>query len=310
MKRTGSALHRDTATITITFGDQAENHVGMQKVGKLAEEGFSIQDLKDAQTKFVEQGTICEFFNLKDALPQSFKGAAEEAAVLVVRDGVDSVLAWRKLFTSDGATESCSTGVLDEQIALDWDTQAKMYGRVVKKTARHNLCYSDEAQEPDYQNGKGRIVSFDQIPLTNSLRKGLKDFVGPKAEDLTAEGNLYYDIKKCGIGFHGDSERKKVIAIRLGESMPLHYQWFQGGCPVGERIIITLNDADLYIMSEKATGNDWKKKKSLTLRHAAGCDKFTTIKPKKPAKKPKAKTTKKKSKASTSSSSSQDDSSS
>ena len=31
-------------------------------------------------------------------------------------------------------------------------------------------------------------------------------------------------------------------------------------------------------MSEKATGNDWKKSSILTLRHAAGCQKYLTIK--------------------------------
>ena len=40
------------------------------------------------------------------------------------------------------------------------------------------------------------------------------------------EGNYYYDIKKCGIGFHGDAERRKVVGIRLGDSIPLHFQWF------------------------------------------------------------------------------------
>jgi hypothetical protein len=32
----------------------------------------------------------------------------------------------------------------------------------------------------------------------------------------------------------------------------------------------------MYIMSEKATGYDWRKSSKLTLRHATGCDKFTT----------------------------------
>ena len=30
----------------------------------------------------------------------------------------------------------------------------------------------------------------------------------------------------------------------------------------------------MYAMSEKATGNDWKSKNKLTLRHAAGAEKF------------------------------------
>ena len=37
------------STITITFGDQSENHVGMQKIGKLAENGFTINELNTAK---------------------------------------------------------------------------------------------------------------------------------------------------------------------------------------------------------------------------------------------------------------------
>jgi hypothetical protein len=180
--------------------------------------------------------------------------------------------------------------MFQEQKNLDWDSQAKMYGRVVKKNARHNLCYGDYSQEPDYENGKGRIVSFDSIPCTEHIRKSMTKFFGEKGEGLNAEGNLYFDTSKCGIGFHGDAERKIVIAVRLGESIPLHYQWFYESKPVGKRVVLELNHGDIYIMSEKATGNDWKKKKCLTLRHAAGCKKFTTI----VEKKKKAKTNSKK----------------
>ena len=38
---------------------------------------------------------------------------------------------------------------------------------------------------------------------------------------------------------------------------------------------------DVYVMTEKAVGSDWKKSTILTLRHSAGCKKYTTIKEKK-----------------------------
>jgi hypothetical protein len=41
------ACHVDT--ITITFGDRAENHVGMQQLGLAAAEGFSYEDLAQAK---------------------------------------------------------------------------------------------------------------------------------------------------------------------------------------------------------------------------------------------------------------------
>jgi hypothetical protein len=41
--------------------------------------------------------------------------------------------------------------------------------------------------------------------------------------------------------------------------------------------MIELAHGDMYAMSEKAVGFDWKKKKIFTLRHATGCDRFTKI---------------------------------
>lgn len=114
--------------------------------------------------------------------------------------------------------------------------------------------------------------------MLSTLRKNLGIYF-KEAEKLEAEGNYYYDVKKCGIGFHGDGERKKVIALRLatGKCEPIHYQWFLKGVPIGKRAIVELEDRDVYIMSEKAVGSDWKKKNVATLRHATGCEKFTKI---------------------------------
>ena len=77
-----------------------------------------------------------------------------------------------------------------------------------------------------------------------------------------------------------EMRRRKVVAARMGSSMPLHFQWYQRSEPVGERITIDLHDGDMYVMSEKSVGFDWMQKKKPTLRHATGCDKFTVYKKK------------------------------
>ena len=138
-----------------------------------------------------------------------------------------------------------------------------MYGRVVNKQARHNACFSEMSQEPDYENGKGRIVSFDSVPLTNYIRTKLPELIGEKAVNLHGEGNYYYDKNKCGIGYHGDTERRKVVAIRLGALNPLSYLWFYkskyinsngvgSGC--AGKTFFDLENGSMYIMSEKAVG--------------------------------------------------------
>ena len=267
----------DQSAITLTLGDQAENHAGMQILGKLVDEGlgFNLDDLEDIKTKLEAIGIECELIPLE--LYQDLSTAdtsldvPEEAYALIVRNGVNKIL------------ETCSDftqrDMFDEHLVLELDKQAWMRGRVVNKHARWNLCFDDAGQEPDYDAKKGRIVAYDEIPVTKMFLSQISSYFGHKAENLKGEGNYYYDKTKCGIGFHGDSERRKVIGIRLGlgESPPLHYQWFRESQPVGERIILNLNGGDMYVMSEKAVGQDWKRKKIHTLRHATGCKKYTEI---------------------------------
>ena len=162
--------------------------------------------------------------------------------------------------------------LLSEQIKLEWDkkywdTRRK---KVLNKQARYNLCYGNEGQKPDYENKKGTIISYDNVPLLTKWRNSLSKYFGEKALNLEIEGNLYYNTKITGIGFHGDSERKKVIACNIGKSRPIHWQWYYNSNQIGERIKLTLNNGDMYIMSEKASGFDWKKISIKTLRHAAG----------------------------------------
>lgn len=255
------------STITLTFGDVAENHVRMEKIGKMAASGFSCEELMNGYAHFSGKGYDCELIDLCEALPEKFRDkeeGAEDAMVLVVREGVKALI----------GEEYTVEGLRAEQEALDVDTKAFMYGRVCNKKARYNLCFADYSQEPDYEEGKGRVVNFADIPITAKIRESLPDYMGDKCKSLMAEGNYYYDISKCGIGFHGDAERRIVVGVRLGASLPLHYRWYLRGECVSEPVKLIFNDGDIYFMSDKATGNDWKKKKILTLRHAAGAAKF------------------------------------
>tara|TARA_A100001388_G_C28587386_1_gene411815 strand:- start:141 stop:722 length:582 start_codon:yes stop_codon:yes gene_type:complete len=57
----------------------------------------------------------------------------------------------------------------------------------------------------------------------------------------------------------------------------MRWHWFKDGMPVGKPIDIHLNSGDVYIMSEKAVGADWKLKSKYTLRHSAGADKYRSL---------------------------------
>lgn len=279
----------DQSVITLTLGDQAENHAGMQKLGELVEpgQGFNLEDLEDIKRNLEAIGIECELVPLElyqdlDAFDCSVPDP-EPAYVLIIRDGVNKILETcvSEEGELDDAKLSAKLGqrdVFEEHLSLELDKQAWMKGRVVNKHARWNLCFDDVGQEPDYEAKKGRIVAYDDIPITKKFLSRISSYFGPKSENLKGEGNYYYDKTKCGIGFHGDSERRKVIGIRLGlgESPPLHFQWFRRSEPCGERIVLNLNGGDMYVMSEKAVGQDWMKKTIYTLRHATGSKKFTS----------------------------------
>ena len=233
--------------ITLTFGDCAENHVGMQKIGSKELNGFSLSDIKEIVEKFPDKEII------KYKLHQGINN--NKAYVYVIKN----------VFPDHEE-------LYEELKNLDWDKKAYMYGRVVNKHARYNLCFADFNQDPDYENGKGRIIKINEIQSLNKINDIISQL--PHCSNLKVEGNYYYDINKCGIGFHGDSERRKVIGVRLGETFPIVFRWYHKNNPISDIISIPINSGDIYIMSEKAVGTDWKSSNTQTLRHAAGSDKF------------------------------------
>lgn len=247
-------------TYTITFGDVAENHARMQKIGELHSHGYSTDCLLKVKAKLESKGVECEMHDLSISATGAATGL--NAYVLVIRKGAQYVL---------GGTDD----LIKENDALEVDKFAKMRGKVVNKRARWNLCFSDIDQEPDYENSKGRIVAWRHVPLLSKLREKIAEWTDDVL--LNGEGNYYYDISKCGIGYHGDAERRKVFAVRMGASMDLYFQWFLCSKPIGERIGIQLNDGDMYMMNEKAVGFDWLKKLVPTLRHSTGCKKYVEL---------------------------------
>ena len=169
--------------ITLTFGDMAENHVGMEQIGKMVDkdQGFNIDDLNIIKNNMEELGSKCELLSLAIDYDDF---AISPAHVLVIRKCVNNLL----------SQKIKQKKIFKEQKKLDYDKKAFMYGRVVNKHARWNLCFDDKSREPDYQEGKGRIVGYDEVPLMKALKEQIEKIMGPKALDLKVESN-YTAIK-------------------------------------------------------------------------------------------------------------------
>lgn len=264
-------------TITLTFGDNAVSHIGMNNINNELKEGFSYDDLNKCKSFFELNNYYCSLYNLNDLLincnTDINTDIKDVASLLVIKNGLNYFLK-----NNNASIEN----LYKELKSFQWDTKYfdNRRNKVLNKQARYNICFGDLNIFPNYENKIGRIISFQNLNNMNFIRENLHNVIGDKAKSLVCEGNRYYDINKCGIGWHGDSERKKVIGIRLGKTMDLCFNWYFKYKPIGEKLSISLNNGDMYIMSEKAVGYDWKKSKILTLRHSAGItnSKYTLIK--------------------------------
>lgn len=261
-------LSKMKETMSFTFSDQGENHPGMELVGKMVPigQGFTYPDLLQIQEKFnlIECNTELHHLNsLLQEVEDDIPIQVEDAYVLVIRQPLVKLLA---------DTGKTSKDLYQEMTQFEWDSKYfdTRRGKVLNKHARHNVCFGEVGQTANYPEKLGTIIPYHQVPILDMIRKKLPELIGPKGENLICEGNRYYDLKKCGIGWHGDKERRKVVALRLGCEMTLNYKWFHKHNSLGEMLEINLSEGDMYIMSEKAVGTDWSCSSKYTLRHSAG----------------------------------------
>lgn len=265
----------EDCVLTHTFGDRVENHAGMQMIGELAA-GFPDHTFADVQ-KTVGAAAACAFSSARPNPPFHVRpgfhdevvplGAPElpDAGLLVLRGGVDALL-------GPGGADA----LLRESGAQPFDHQYYDANKrkVLNKRARLNNCYADAPQKADIPAGKGTVVAFREAPLLQQLRERLPLLLGERAKDLLAETNLYRELEKreTGIGFHGDGERTIVVGVRLGQrskELPLLFQLHRGPRALREPQSITLEHGDIYVMSEKAVGRNWRTGQ-LHLRHGTG----------------------------------------
>lgn len=245
----------------ITFGEVAILHVGSKEVGKKRNQGYTVDDLNLLHQNISNS----EIFYLHDQLPEKYKNE-NQAAVLIIRNAANLFLG------TNGADK-----LLKEQKTINYDKKYFDYRRkkTLNKRARYNIVFGTQEilHSEDYKIYS--VKAFQNLPFLNQIKTRMHNFLGDKAKNLNAEGNYYYE-KKSGIGFHGDAERKIVICLSLGDKSTLRYAWRLPGTSehYGNPIDINVEHGDIYIMSEKATGFDWKLRSKVRIVHAAGSDKY------------------------------------
>jgi len=259
----------------ITFGETAILHIGGEEYGSGRRgKGFTVPELTKIAANINNGcGSVsAKVISISSVLPENLQCEETNAAVLVIRNGAH-LIGGNNGFSADM--------LLAEQQSVEYDnkyfdTRRK---KTLNKRARYNIVFSadkvgDVSHSEDYSQCS--VKSFGSLPYLSKFRDGLPKVLGEEnASELEAEGNYYYE-EKSGIGFHGDSERKVVICLSLGKPSVLRYQWRLPNSSehLFTPVDIQVGHGDVYVMSEKATGYDWRMRSKVRVVHAAGASKY------------------------------------
>lgn len=286
--------------MSLTMAPGGENNRGMEIIGRMPikGEGFTAKDI---------EGLGPYFNKLMGGSIGDRKAFVLDINALSIDDKINHLLEdedQARVLLLRGWAKGGDMDIYKEIAPIRWDAEyldpnkyrteivdgkeVRIRGKRMNKRARTNLCFvADREQEPAVFEGKGTIYDLKKMEKLNESVERLREEIaaglieiGSKTKVVinVVEGNRYYDLKKTGIGFHGDTERVVVICLSIGAfNYPMRWQWFKDGMPVGKAIDITLNSGDVYIMSEKAVGADWKLKSKYTLRHSAGAEKYRSL---------------------------------
>jgi hypothetical protein len=236
-------------------------------LGKIAKRGFSSDQLRKLCASLTSQGIGASIVDLRAeavarGAPASWVERMDEAVVLVIRDGAN-------VLTDD---PEMADKMLREHEGLEYDKTTVMYRKVCVARSRRNLHFADEGRPEDMANGRNTVVAWTSVPANARCHRVLTELLG--TTDVTsAVANHYPDPAKCGIGWHGDAERRQTIMVRLGagsNTRPIHFLWCGDGAKIASPITIDLQHGDVMVPCAKAVGTDYHQKRVPTVRHGTG----------------------------------------
>lgn len=193
------------------------------------------------------QGTIkgSQMIHLNDVLVQFDNRHTEIASILVIKNYI-------------------TNNIYQEALGINWDKKVLLRNKVVNRIGKYAITIDNFPEEPNYEQGQYRVISYDSLPKTNKLKNKLSLVFNQDA--LECQGEYYCDQEKLKLKYQG-SKVNNMMCVHLGNSIQLSYKWFFANKPVSDDMKIILEHGDLYIMSEKATGHDYKLKKNPILKY-------------------------------------------
>lgn len=180
--------------VSLTFANRGENEKGMQIIGGSPSRLVSMKMLREIQIQWEGESELHDLSALVDTeLVEEHSGRG--AGILVLRRFAQTLIG------EDAPAQ------IEHELELQKkngkiDTQALMRGQVKNKNARHNNVMAHFDQEPDHPSGKGTVVKIKDYPFINELTSHAGVWM-QQDWPLICEQNRYFNVKSCGIGWHG-----------------------------------------------------------------------------------------------------------
>jgi len=237
-------------------------------VGKMAEEGFSAQYLRSACALLQQDGIDATIVDLvaeavdKGTTSEWLCDLQGDTVVLVIRNGANAL-------TND---PQMADKMLAEHQGLEYDTTTFLRKKVCVARSRRNLHFADKGRPVDMANGQNTVVPWSSVPANAECHRVLTELLGT-TDVKSAVANYYPDPANCGIGWHGDAERRQTIMVRLGagsDVRPIYFLWCERGEGIAAPIAINLRHGDVMVPCAKAVGTDYRTQVRPTVRHGTG----------------------------------------
>ena len=195
-----------------------------------------------------------------------------KACILVIKNGIELLME-----STDAAK------LYKEQEQVRYDGRFFDKNKVKVRRAHKTMLFATEGRNASDDYTQPSVTAFSEVPLANKIRTSFQTLLGDRAADLNVNGTKYHtsvyekgdDGKSMknpsNMGWHGNDNCKIVVGVCLGASASLSFIWRLPGSQknlTDTRVTIPLTHGDVYVLSEKAIGYDYKSSSLLRCLHS------------------------------------------
>lgn len=158
---------------------------------------------------------------------------------------------------------------------LEYSTTRVVNGRQVPFAHYHELIINSGEQQL-FQEPGSKLHVMSNVDKFEKMFGALQTLSGLRNSTLATNVHRFFHTDFSGEFFKGKNKGTYgTFKIFMGASpLPLSFQYFQNGEPVGDRLKLTPENGGLLVLCERASGVGWRNHNACCVRHAIGNERF------------------------------------